>query len=57
MLELSDTHGIAGTFCELGEHTEALLCELGYSVDHIETLIAEQVVAAHRPALVSEQPA
>ena len=44
VLQLSDTPSRAPTFCELGEHTRALLTELGYDGDEIERLHDDGVV-------------
>jgi crotonobetainyl-CoA:carnitine CoA-transferase CaiB-like acyl-CoA transferase len=44
VLELSDTPSRATTFCDLGEHTRALLAELGYDEATIEQLAHDGVV-------------
>lgn len=49
VLQLSDTPSRATTFCELGEHTRALLAELGYSDEDVDTLEADGVVLAPAP--------
>ena len=41
--------GIARPSCALGEHTHAILTELGYSEDAIERLRAEHVVRIADP--------
>jgi crotonobetainyl-CoA:carnitine CoA-transferase CaiB-like acyl-CoA transferase len=47
--ELSDTPGIARPSCAIGEHTRAILIELGYAEDAIERLRAEGVVRIAEP--------
>jgi crotonobetainyl-CoA:carnitine CoA-transferase CaiB-like acyl-CoA transferase len=49
VVQLSATPSRATTFCELGEHTHALLTELGYDDDAIEQLAADEVVAMPTP--------
>jgi crotonobetainyl-CoA:carnitine CoA-transferase CaiB-like acyl-CoA transferase len=44
VLELSDTPSQATTFCDLGEHSRALLAELGYDEPTIFQLAADGVV-------------
>ena len=41
---LSATPGAAGPYCEIGEHTRAILVELGYDEDTIAELKADAVV-------------
>jgi crotonobetainyl-CoA:carnitine CoA-transferase CaiB-like acyl-CoA transferase len=45
LLHFSKTPGVAGAFCEFGEHTRAILAELGYSNDEMAELKANGVVA------------
>jgi crotonobetainyl-CoA:carnitine CoA-transferase CaiB-like acyl-CoA transferase len=45
VLQFSDTPSVALPFCELGEHTRALLSELGYDDSEVERLVADGVVA------------
>jgi crotonobetainyl-CoA:carnitine CoA-transferase CaiB-like acyl-CoA transferase len=47
--ELSETPGIARPSCALGEHTYAILTELGYGEEAIERLRAERVVRMADP--------
>ena len=47
--ELSETSGIARPSCAIGEHTRAILTELGYAEDAIERLRAEGVVRMAEP--------
>jgi crotonobetainyl-CoA:carnitine CoA-transferase CaiB-like acyl-CoA transferase len=51
VLSLSDTPSRAPSFCELGEHADALLQELGYDPDEIERLHDGGVVG--RPAAMA----
>ena len=44
VLTLSDTPSRAPAFCELGEHTRAILAETGYERDEIERLHDDGVV-------------
>jgi crotonobetainyl-CoA:carnitine CoA-transferase CaiB-like acyl-CoA transferase len=44
LVRLSDTPGTPRTFCELGEHTRALLHEIGYGEEQIAELWHEGVV-------------
>jgi crotonobetainyl-CoA:carnitine CoA-transferase CaiB-like acyl-CoA transferase len=44
VLALSDTPSRAPSFCELGEHTRAILTETGYDGDEIERLHGDGVV-------------
>jgi crotonobetainyl-CoA:carnitine CoA-transferase CaiB-like acyl-CoA transferase len=44
VLTLSDTPSRAPAFCDLGEHTRALLAETGYDGDEIERLHDHGVV-------------
>ena len=43
-VQFSETPGRVGTSCLRGEHTEAVLTELGYSADEIARLLADEVV-------------
>ncbi|HEY6530746.1 MAG TPA: CoA transferase [Acidimicrobiales bacterium] len=45
LLRFSKTPGVAGAFCEFGEHTRSVLAELGYSEDEMEKLKDTGVVA------------
>ncbi|HEY6533738.1 MAG TPA: hypothetical protein VIY72_15630, partial [Acidimicrobiales bacterium] len=45
VLRFSKTPGVAGAFCEFGEHTRSVLAELGYSEDEMEKLKDTGVVA------------
>jgi crotonobetainyl-CoA:carnitine CoA-transferase CaiB-like acyl-CoA transferase len=45
VIQLSETPTQAGTFCEKGEHTRALLAELGYTDDEVRRLHDDAVVA------------
>jgi crotonobetainyl-CoA:carnitine CoA-transferase CaiB-like acyl-CoA transferase len=44
VLRLSDTPSRATSFCDLGEHSRALLAELGYDAADIDQLAADGVV-------------
>jgi crotonobetainyl-CoA:carnitine CoA-transferase CaiB-like acyl-CoA transferase len=45
LLQFSKTPGVAGAFCEFGEHTRSILTELGYSEAEMEQLKEDGVVA------------
>jgi crotonobetainyl-CoA:carnitine CoA-transferase CaiB-like acyl-CoA transferase len=45
LLQFSKTPGVAGAFCEFGEHTRSILAELGYSEDEMTQLKEDGVVA------------
>jgi crotonobetainyl-CoA:carnitine CoA-transferase CaiB-like acyl-CoA transferase len=45
LLQFSKTPGVAGAFCEFGEHTRSILSELGYSEDEMVQLKEDGVVA------------
>ena len=44
VITLSDTPSRAPSFCELGEHTRAILTEMGYDGDEIDQLHDDGVV-------------
>ena len=44
LIQLSETPGLAPPFCELGEHTRAILGELGYDDDEMGRLKDDNVV-------------
>ena len=51
VLGFSDTPSQVTTFCDLGEHTRALLAEHGYDNDTAEALAADGIVGAAAEAL------
>jgi crotonobetainyl-CoA:carnitine CoA-transferase CaiB-like acyl-CoA transferase len=46
VIRFSKTPGVAGAFCELGEHTRRILDELGYSAEETSDLEARGVVGS-----------
>lgn len=44
VIQLSDTHSLAPTYCDFGEHTQSLLRELGYDDEEITSLRDDKVV-------------